>query len=191
MQFRVPQNIDLEDKIVGPLTLIQFIYVLSGGLVDYILFQAIGGSHIGIFLVLAIPIILVALALAFLKIQDQPLLHFIQAGIIYLQRPKIRFWKREGYVQPVIFSPEKTNVQAQPVAAKKIERTDLERLAYVLDTRPQSTASEENFGNVTKSFEKLLKTGYLKVNPPKVEGGVNGAVGQEKVTTNPKHAGSA
>ena len=190
MQFRVPQNIDLEDKIVGPLTLIQFIYILAGGLIDYIMYQAIGQSHLGIFLILGIPIGLLAAALAFLKIQDQPLSHFIQAGIMYLQQPKIRFWKRGGYVAPAIFTPQKTQASTEStVTHKNIEKTNLERLAYLLDTRPQSAASEKNFGKVTKSFEKLFKSGYLKVEQPK--GGANGTVGQTQTTNNSQHPGSA
>jgi hypothetical protein len=176
----------LEDKIVGPLTLVQFIYILASGLIDYIMYQAIGQSHLGIFLLLGIPIALLGVALAFLKIQDQPLSHFIQAGIMYLQQPKIRFWKRGGYVAPAIFVPGKAQASIQPtVVHKSIEKTNLERLAYILDTRPQSAASEENFGKVTKSFETLFKSGYLKVEPPKQGGNVG--VGQTQTTNNSQH----
>ena len=54
MQFQVPQGIDMEDKIVGPLTLIQFLYLLVGGVIDYLLFLNLKGNFI--FWILALPI---------------------------------------------------------------------------------------------------------------------------------------
>lgn len=179
MQFKVPQNIDMEDKIVGPLTLIQFIYVLTGGLTDYILFQSIG-QYIWLFLLIALPIAVVALAMAFLKIQDQPLSHFILAGLEYLRQPKVRFWKRGSYVPPVIYEPHRKAQETDlPVITKNVEQSNLERLSYILDTRPQEVAEDQNFGVITKSFEKLLNTGYLKVHPPKKQmEGKNGVLGQ-------------
>ena len=179
MQFKVPQNIDMEDKIVGPLTLIQFIYILTGGLIDYIMFQSFG-QYIWLFLLFALPIAVIALALAFLKIQDQPLSHFILAGLDYLRQPKVRFWKRGNYIKPIIYEPhQKTQVAEAPVITKNVEQSNLERLSYILDTRPQEVAQDQNFGVITKSFEKLLSTGYLKVHPPKRQmEGKNGVLGQ-------------
>lgn len=135
MQFQVPQNIDLEDKIVGPLTLIQFLYLLSGGVICYLLFLTLKGS--AVFWVLGIPIALFALALAFLKIQDQPLSYFVKAGLIYLSRPKIRLWQRQGLAPQVILAPVKKAAPKVIIPKKKIEKSELEKLAYSLDTKGQ------------------------------------------------------
>lgn len=160
MQFKVPQNIDLEDRIVGPLTLVQLIYVVVGGLIIYILFQSLT-AHIGIFLVLAIPIGAVTLGLAFLKIQDQPLSHFIRAGLYYLNHPKIRRWLRQGQIASIIHdAPVKTPQKTAPIK-KKIAKSDLEKLAYMLDTQPMARAEEKHFGQITAGFEKILKQGGI------------------------------
>lgn len=132
MQYKVPQNIDLEDKIIGPLTLIQFLYILAGGVVDYLLLSILKASIL--FWILAIPIALVALALAFLKIQDQPLSHFIKAGFIYLGRPKVRLWQRQGMMTLVIHGGPKKKEEPLPPPKRKIEKSELEKLAYTLDT---------------------------------------------------------
>lgn len=157
MQFRVPQNIDLEDKIVGPLTLIQFVYCIVGGLIVYILFQSLAG-HTGVFLLLGIPVAAVTLAMAFLKIQDQPLSHFITAGIAYLTKPKIRYWRRLGYDPKIVNETVivKQNTAPQPVR-KNIEKSDLEQLAYTLDTKPINEHEEKYFGKITSGFEKVLQ----------------------------------
>ena len=134
MQFKVPQNIDLEDKIVGPLTLIQFLYLLAGGVIDYLLFLSLKGSYI--FWVLAVPVSILALALAFLKIQDQPLSYFIKAGLIYLQRPKKRLWLRQGLQMPIIKAgPQKQEKEEIIAPKRRIEKSELEKLAQMLDTR--------------------------------------------------------
>jgi len=135
LQFQVPQGLDLEDKIVGPLTLIQFLYLIAGGVVDYLLFLSFKTSFI--FWVIGLPIALVALALAFLKIQDQPLSYFIKAGLIYLSRPKIRLWRRQGLAPTVLVNPPKKILKAPPPPKRKIEKSELEKLAYALDTRGQ------------------------------------------------------
>ena len=134
MQYKIPQNIDMEDKIIGPLTLIQFLYVLAGGVVDYLLLIAFKGGWVW---ALVIPIGLFALALAFIKIQDQPLSHFVKAGIIYLGRPKIRLWHRQGLaIEIVKAKPKKIKKAAPSPPKRKIEKSELEKLAYMLDTHP-------------------------------------------------------
>ena len=133
MQFQVPQNIDLEDKIVGPLTLIQFLYVLAGGLINYLLLIFIGMKII--FWILAIPIGLFALALAFLKIQDQPLSSFVKAGLIYFSRPRMRYWQRKGYLLEVILAKPKKVAPKVILPKRKIEKSELEKLSQMLDTQ--------------------------------------------------------
>jgi len=156
LQFKVPQNIDLEDKIIGPLTMIQFIYVLVGGLIDYLLFSWVGIHHFSIFLILAIPIGAIALALAFLKIQDQPLSHFIKAGLIYLSNPKIRIWQRQASQRVILEKPKEAKKQVLPTK-HRIEKSQLEQLAYSLDTKAFSGAEAQHFGRVSNIFESWLK----------------------------------
>ncbi len=89
MQYKVPQHIDEEDKILGPLTFIDFIYLLVGGaliLFCFVLFD------FGLFLFLAIPIALLSAALALIKVQDQPFSRFLVTFLLYLRQPKRRVW---------------------------------------------------------------------------------------------------
>ncbi|MDD3711839.1 MAG: PrgI family protein, partial [Patescibacteria group bacterium] len=93
MQFRVPQNIDLEDKVIGPMTLKQFVYVLAGGMLDYVCFLIFDTT---LFILLALPITLFFLAMAFAKVQDQPFPKFLQNFIIFLFIPKQRVWNKKA-----------------------------------------------------------------------------------------------
>lgn len=133
MQYQVPQGIDLEDKIIGPLTLIQFLYLLIGGVIIYLLFLATHGSLI--FWVLGLPIGIVSLSMAFLKIQDQPLTYFIKAAVGFLSRPRIRLWQREGISRRIVQAPVKKIALEKPAPKRRIEKSELEKLAYTLDTQ--------------------------------------------------------
>ncbi len=137
MQYKVPQNIDLEDKIIGPLTLIQFLYLLVGGIICYLLLTFLKGGIV--FWLLATPVALFALALTFIKIQDRPLSHFVKAGLIYLQSPHVRLWKRQGInIELVKKKVEKKKVYKAP-PKRRIEKSELEKLAQTLDTQKVST----------------------------------------------------
>lgn len=171
MQFKVPQNIDMEDKLVGPLTLLQFLYVLGGGILIYVLFNTIFKYQL-LFFVLAIPIALIALGLAFLKIQDQPLSHFINVGIQYLSKPKIRFWQKDKPLPEILKAPPKVVAKTDITKRKHIEKSDLDQLSHLLDTRPIQPEEEKYFGKITQGFEKIIQqeNKQVKNNPGQVQG---------------------
>jgi len=178
MQFKVPQNIDMEDKIVGPLTLVQFLYLLGGGLIVYILFQSLG-SNMAVFVILALPIAIISVGMAFIKIQDQPLSHFIKAGIYYFTHPKIRFWKKEGVIKSILISPPKSLKKEGFVPPKQVEKSDLEKLAHVLDTGPLQAPEKKNFGSITSNFEKIIQQGLNQQKTTR-QGGQVGTMGQNQ-----------
>ena len=178
MQFKVPQNIDMEDKIVGPLTLIQFLYLLGGGLIVYILFQTVTSSRV-LFIILALPIAVLSVGMAFVKIQDQPLSHFVKAGIYYFTNPKVRFWKKEGFAPSILIDPPKSIKKEGFVAPKQIEKSDLEKLAHVLDTGPLQGPEKQNFGSITSRFEKIIQQGLNQQKTTR-QGGQVGIMGQNQ-----------
>lgn len=158
MQFQVPQNIDMEDKIVGPLTLKQFLYLLAGGLIDYFLFQNLAKNYFAVFILIGLPVALIALAAAFLKIQEQPLAHFITAGLDYFTKPKMRLWQRHEAYEPVLTEPPKSKEKDKVAPIPKhLEKSQLEQLAYNLDTARPAQEKQQQFGQVSAAFEKLLK----------------------------------
>ncbi len=92
MQFNVPQFVEVEDKIFGPLTLKQFLMLLGGGLIllfAWFLFK------LWFVVVLAIPIALFLVAVIFVKINGRPFMSFLAAWIRYLSNPRTYIWKRK------------------------------------------------------------------------------------------------
>ena len=92
MQFKVPQFLDIEDKIFGPLTFNQFVYLAGGGGVCYVLYKALG------LLLGLIPILFIAgfaLALAFYKPNDKPFINMLESGFKYFLQNKLYIWKKQ------------------------------------------------------------------------------------------------
>ena len=140
MQFSVPQFIDVKEKIFGPLTLTQFIYLASGGGLCFLLFQVL---EIGLFIVVAFPIMLIAVMLAFYKYKGMPFSKFILVSLRLIRRPRVRVWKR--VVEQVSSKKEEEAKRAKEVSVKKLvpEKSSLEKLSYVLDTEGGALLHEE------------------------------------------------
>jgi len=92
MQFNVPQFLDIEDKIVGPLSLKQFGFLAGGGAVLFLIYNSVS---FGVFLLIAIPVALFCLALAFVKINGRPFIAIFGAFLRYTIRPKLAVWKKK------------------------------------------------------------------------------------------------
>ncbi len=144
MQFKVPQNIDMADRIVGPLTLVQFLYVLVGGIIVYFLLVTIAPISSLLFLATAGPVTLFTLALAFLKIQDQPFPRFVGAFFMFLRRPKVRVWYKDGVSTELVITKDAPAEGSSGVQRKTVKRSELARLAQTLDTSPEAVPATSN-----------------------------------------------
>ena len=91
MQFRVPQFLDVEDKIFGPFTFKQFGYLLGAIAFAYIFWKLLP-------VYVSMPLIILVsgtfLALAFVKINERPFGDILQAGFKYFLSSKIYVWQK-------------------------------------------------------------------------------------------------
>ena len=92
MRFQTPQFIEIEDKIFGPLTLKQFIYLAGSGGVVFVLYKFLP-IYISIFFI--VPIAGLGLALAFYKINNKPFIFTMEAAFGYVLGAKLYLWKKE------------------------------------------------------------------------------------------------
>jgi len=92
MQFNVPQFIEIEDKIIGPLTLKQFLYLGAGA--GVLLFGWFF-LKLSALILLAIPTLLFCAALAFVKINGRSFISFLGSLIRYVSKPRLYLWKKE------------------------------------------------------------------------------------------------
>ena len=92
MQFKVPQFIDIEDKVVGNLSFKQFAYLAGGAGLCYISIRLLP-SFVSLFLVPALAGL--ALALAFIKVNDKPFAHILEAFVRYYLKSRLYLWKKQ------------------------------------------------------------------------------------------------
>lgn len=143
MLINVPQYIDVEDKIVGPLTMKQLGWMIALGIILVILWSMAGPV---IFFIIGIPLTLIFVALAFYKPYGQPLGSFVIFGIMYFFRPKVYLWKRTPQ-QNVVTKP-KAQAVSKIFPDKHISSQSLRDLAQLMDSDGTESNSE---------IEKILK----------------------------------
>lgn len=92
MRFQVPQFIDVEDKIFGPFTLKQFIY-LAGAASVAVAMVTFFGPFLG--LLISSPILILAVALAFFKVNNRPFVHTLESAFKYFIKDKLYIWHKK------------------------------------------------------------------------------------------------
>jgi len=92
MQFEVPQFIEVEDKIFGPLTLKQFIYLAGGAGMSFALYKFLPFFFA---ILIILPVIGLSMALAFYKKDGRPFISIMESGFKYLTGSKLYVWKKE------------------------------------------------------------------------------------------------
>ena len=137
MEYQVPQFIEVEDKIFGPFTFKQFIYIAGGAGLCTILVLSL---PLVIGIILAIPVAAFAGALAFYKLNNKSFIELLEAGFTYYTKGRLCLWRREDAAQaPVAAAPA-------PVEARQklgLSRNKLHDLAWSLDIKDTGAAEEK------------------------------------------------
>ncbi len=118
MQYNVPQFVEVEDKIIGPLTLKQFLWLLVGAGIVFLLYKLL---VFPIFLMIGLPVGIFCGFGAFYKVQNKTFSEFILASLGYFLSPKLYLWKKENDQQkPEIKKDQiKKELEAQAIPTKK------------------------------------------------------------------------
>lgn len=128
MRFQVPQFIEIEDKIIGPLTLKQGMY-LGGALFGTYLLYRVFGLYLGF--LFAIPVVILSLALAFYKVNNKPFIFVLEAAFKFYIEDKLYIWKKED--KEVVRSTMGEAGRASPIYVPKLSDSKLKDLAWSLD----------------------------------------------------------
>lgn len=126
-RYKVAQDVEAEDKILGPFSFRQFIYLLvaAAGI-------ALAWGLSQVFLPLAVipvPIILLFGALALPLRKDQPMEVYLAAVVSFYTKPRRRMWQPDGINSLIeITVPEKVEIER----TKNLSQDEAERrLAYL------------------------------------------------------------
>jgi hypothetical protein len=161
-QYKIPQNIDIEDKILGPFTLRQFLYIIVGGISIYVLFNMFATTNLMLFIALSAPIATITLALVFVKVNERPFLDFFFYFITYIQDPKQKKWIKSTKIKEFNITARVAEEEKQKqrdlsdLSRRGIAISQLSQLSIVLDSRgwSQQNLNQELKGRVTSSNEE-------------------------------------
>jgi hypothetical protein len=136
MQFQVPQFIEVEDKIFGPLTFKQFIYILGGAGAAYLAWRLLP-------FFIAVPLIIgiggLAAALAFFEYNGRPFILSLESAFYYFIHPKLYLWNNERRAKKT--TEQKTQELAKaPVYIPTLSESRLHELAWSLDIKERIAA---------------------------------------------------
>lgn len=125
MQFQVPQYIDIEDKVIGPLTIKQFLYIAGAGVIVFILYNVL---NLFATIILAIPIAVITFALAFIRVHNQPFINVIKNFLGFLKKPDFYVWKKpvgrarvETKEIPQVIKQEAAKTKIKPKAKESLQ----------------------------------------------------------------------
>lgn len=138
LQYQVPQFVDVEDKIFGPLTAKQFVAFVVCALLVAALYVTFG---LPVTVILSIPLIVFFLLLTFYKVNGRSFVWFLFAILRYAFTGKLFLWERRGETPRVRLgsaSAVETVLARRGIRQQKVKLPSVEsriqRLARILDT---------------------------------------------------------
>lgn len=140
-QFTVPQFIDVEDKIIGPLTVRQFLIMLTG-------FAIIGLSwkfaDFSLFATISVMTFVTSVSFAFIKVNGMPMHFFVLNFVQTVKKPGLRVW---GNTYDKEEDPESDHDEivhkAPPRKERRYNGSRLTELSLMVDTRGAYKGDDE------------------------------------------------
>lgn len=136
MRFQVPQFIDIEDKVFGPFTFKQFVYIAGGVGLSFVLLRIFPRFLAVIFIV---PVIFFSLALAFYRVNNKPFVQMVESFVKYSFGARLYIWKRSEKETPrsAVFP-----LSYRQLEVPKLGGSKLKDLTWSLDTRGRGTGGD-------------------------------------------------
>ena len=136
MNFVLPQFIEMEAKIVGPLTMKQFMYIAAGAGLSFLIYfsNPLGLTISIVFIVL---IMSTSIALAFVKIDGIALPVMMVNALRFAMSSKIYLWKNAIVSGSVVATIGEVTIEKAPLAKKvqMVKKGQISQTQRILDTK--------------------------------------------------------
>ena len=139
LQYKIPQNVGIEDKIVGPFSLRQLIILAIGGGISYTLFAItarIYELNVLEYILIALPAIFSLMA-AMVKIHNVSFTKYVFLTLEMAIKPKRRMWDHRGIaalVQPDLSEKKAATTQKSESVIEEKKNVNLRDLSSLLDS---------------------------------------------------------
>lgn len=141
-RFQVPQFITVEDKVIGPFTIKQFIYIAAGAILVAGIFFTFTGF---LALMLSFLVGAIAVSLAFMKINGQSVPAVVKNAFLYFIRPRIFVWKRTKRKDAIEVTPaSETPGESALPKSSALSHSRLSELSWTLDTKTHDELERKN-----------------------------------------------
>lgn len=154
-EYKVPQNLDVEEKIIGPFTLKQFGFLVGGVLLIYILYTILNPLFgLAVVIIVNMPIAALTIAIVFVKVNERPFLTYLSFLIGYFRNPKTMKWQKASKLKDFGTMVKTTNEEKEKqkeiakLARSGVVKSRLSELALTLDTKGWNAESGETEGRV-------------------------------------------
>lgn len=130
----VPQFLDVEAKIIGPITARQFIIMLATLLAEFFIYRIF--LNLLFVIGLGVPVLVIGIAFAFAKVNGQPFHYAVISFVQTLRRPMRRVWDKTLSDADIRVYLKKDKVAEAVVIPTKppLEQSRLSELALVVNT---------------------------------------------------------
>ncbi len=165
--YKVIQDIEAEDHILGPFSLRQFVYLLISLFFIYLNFLAIT-KNVFFLLVLFLPPAAFFGFLAFPFIKDQPTEVWALAKIRFLVKPRKKLWDQSSTKNLVTITvPKKIEVALTDGLNQSEVKNRLKALSETIDTRGWAikNINEKNY-SINQTNDRLITSSDLTINVP-------------------------
>lgn len=145
-QYQVPQFIEIEDKIFGPLTLKQFLYLAGGGGICLILFTLL---PLWLAIPLMIPVAAFAAALAFYQVNGRPFVVAVEHAVSYFFGSKLYLWQQRQAKPGAAQSAQPAHPTTSALSVPALSESKLKDLSWSLNIKDRAkmgVRSEESSG---------------------------------------------
>lgn len=131
MKYQVPQFIEVEDKIFGPLTVKQFLYVAGGISLAFIIWRTVPSKIIAV--IIDIPLLVFFMALAFYKVNNKPFVFMLENAFKFVMSGKLYIWKKEQKVPMKDEIQKASDTETSQIYIPKLSDSKLKELTWGLD----------------------------------------------------------
>ena len=164
---KVPQDVEAEDKLIGFLSLRQFIFVIIGLVSGWLGFVFATRIH-PLAALIWLPTTIIFLVLGLYQRRDQPVEVFLASALRYYLKPRVRRWDQEGYEERVVITaPPKYEKQYTKNFSGEEASSRLAALSHLMDTRGWATkmVTANDWQNpelaTAAASERLMQPGQL------------------------------
>jgi hypothetical protein len=138
MRYQVPQFVDIEDKIIGPLTLKQFLMYLVAVMCLIPVYIA---SDLSLFITIALPILGIAAAFAHIKIGNKSLATTVVNAVNHTLHGQLYLWRRTLHTRPLLIKDPNWQQSEADNAASRAH--SLNQIAQNLETQGNTVKAPE------------------------------------------------